>query len=1369
MCSKITAILLADEQAIEKKFIVEIDEILFSLHQQDFYQLKSKIASISGSFYERNKEDGEKWTKNITLGLSVQSDESVSDNANRFLDITITKAETVNVHSRWNVGHRKNRLYNDDITEINVVVQPLDIIANLDELTHFMPIFVALRGSSSETYDRVQPSGSDLPLVHILCSGFRIFLPCLNESGESPDVLIIKINNLHVTPTAVNNLIRSQILRPDIHSKACSLGILDLAGSKIEDRQYQVFVKGVSVSTSNWDGIAALINEKTVIESYDNPAFEWNNLENGPKSPNFKLNTIFKDSTFSFIYAPCIKFKQTLVAGTAMEFNCVNDMNIEMTLKELALFIAMGECMKKISSVFQPSATVESTTPSDKKDSSHQDDLVDIFPHYEKRKTFEKKSIDDSGVESISQSNRPYERRLWKKKTSIGLASGEDLKNVPFEFTFTSSKFKLRFSSEHGDDVLMVLDTPNVFITQDKYEKSVNLSLHDLFVMYGMEKIFSTRDGAADSSGIKPSLIRIKLSEKSVRSTDCDVQIKRPISIEFSHDKLIKIFRLMELLSENLILKKPEKLADLPIDKKVRKFDIIKSHLHNIRMFSFNTNQIVLNVKSVEYNFKLALSELRGKLKAFDRPEKIEASGEIVHMMLLNRSKIILHPLSAQAKVKIVQEYWKKDPMVHMNINSNFVRVDLGWDAVQDVQVCRKMFEEVLSKRNRVESFVEIDPAPSAQSTIPLPLEYFVNSSHSTVEHFQDDLRSGAFQFVETSSLRDLPLPYQIQIIDNEIGVICWRYPLPRALHKIKIFPVPFQTANQVTIICKIEFYSQLKSQFEEFCDFTLTENETKLLDLKGNRPSAEVWRIKIPRVLLKRDSDDEDEGGDYEFQMHPKVLVACLRIDSYYVSNAIPNLDVLIDVSHAEVNIINKMEPAEKLPEIVQNYQLMDDRGKEHEAGRIVMKSLKVFGQLFDESYNNFEFDSTVAAEVVDYGCGNLVPLIDDFRLKALVDLHHGDVNLSLMTEKIALKYSPSILHSVLMTKKIWEQHFTERAEKQLILHTKFVICNNTSSPVGINQFQTNEMICLMPQSFVLYHFRTDKLEQKLQFCVCVRGAWSLKTTPIYIQQDGVEFVKLEDNQYFVVTIKSLTNYQRQIIIDGTVMIFNMTKEIFRMQYKRYDKDIDAPDKSEAMEFDLDAHRSGSVFGTCLTDSQQSIRLRMVKNDKKVFSGEIPLREIVVNNKPWLVKVPSMASCGFTSYWVRIVRETKNEISRVLVMIWPMFVTKSLLPMNATAHEAAQDQSHVIIGCGATRELDLCGTHEDEHELLLKGNYAMLDDDQAKVTLSYKLINRNSFFKIPDEFSDINKAIEKLEVKLDEKWPCAKDEEVSWLILEIV
>jgi len=1345
-------ILLADKLDIHKKFILELDELLFSLHQQDFYQLKSKVASITGSFYEL---DGINWNKNLTLGLSVQSEENVADNACRFLDVTVTKAETVNVHSKWNIGHKKNRLSNDDITEINVILQPLDVIGNMDELLHFMPIFVALNsGKKRQVEKRQERAGTELPLIHIRCSGIRVFLPCLNGSkSDSPDVVIIRIGELRVTPTAQNNLLRNQILRPDIHSKAYSLGILDIAGSKIEDRQYQLIVKGVTLSTSNWDGIAALINEKTIIQSYDNPAFEWNNLENGPKSPSFKLNNIFKDSTFSFIYAPCMRFKQTLIAGTAMEFNCINDMTIDITMKEMALLSNAGERIGRISKTFQSNDSEPKESELKNDESLQEDEGI----HFEKRKTFEKKSLDDSGVESISQSNQ---KRLWRKKPSLGTGPSEI--DIPFEFTFTSSNFNIKcLSGEDNDVVMMVFDTPNVYVTQDKYEKSLNLSLHDLSVTLECkdekEMIFSTKEGEADSSGIKPSLIRIKYVEKSTKHTDLDIQIKRPIAIELSHGKLIRFQQLSHLLQSHMIVQKKQKL-ELPINGKLRKFDIIKAYLRGLKTISVGTNQMMVNVKAPEYDFKLSVSNVKGKLRVYERPEKIEASCELVHLLLLNKSKMILHPLSVQAKAKIVQEYWKKDPLIHVNINSNFVKLDVGPDLIKDAVLCRKMFSGVLHG-------YEAERACNGNSNvdlIPLASTTFQNHTQTTVEHFQDDLRSGAFQFVETSSMRDLPLPYQIQIIDKDVGVICWRYPLPRALHKIKIFPVPFHTSNQVRIVCKIEFYSQLKSQFEEFCDFTLTENETKMLDLKQKRPSAEVWRIKIPRVLLKRDSDSEDEGSDYEFQMHPKVLVACLRIDSYYVSSSIPNLDVFVDVSHIELNVFNKMDKFETMPEVIKHSNLMDDRGKEHEAVKVMLNEVNVLGHFFDENYENFELSGVLGAEVVDYGCGNLVPVVENFKLKALVDLHDSDINLNLITDKMHFRYSPSVGHSLIATKKLWEDNLITCSNKQLILHSKYVVCNNTSYPIGMNQSQTNEMICLMPNTSVLYSFRTDKISQTLQLCICIRGTWTGKTAPIQVHRnDGVEFVKMEENQFFIVTISSITSFQKKITIDGQVAIFNMTKELFRVQYKRYDKDIDTPDKGEAQEFDLEGHKNSSVYGTSLADSQQSIRLRLVTSDKKGYSGEIPLREIVVNNKPWLVKVPSMAKCGFTSFWVRIVRQVVNEqVSRVLVMIWPMFMTKSLLPIDIAAIE--QDESFAIIGKGQVRELDVNGTHEDEHELLLKGNFMSAEGKDPTVTLSYKLINRNAFFKIADEYSDVNKAVEMLETKADQPWPSSKDDEVS-------
>lgn len=1350
---------------MQKKLVFELEEILFSLHHQDFYQMKSKIAGICGTLFQRVNSDAD-WIKNKTLSLNVQLEENISDNANRFLDLTITKAETSNVHAKWNIGHKRNRLSNDDITEINVIMQPLSIVFNFDELVSFAPIFVAF----SSTKKKSEPSsgrrctaGSDLPLLYVKCNSLTVFLPCLSGNNLLSDVLIVKLNELRITPTALNNLLRNQILRPDIHSKAYSLGILDLAGSKIEDRQYQLMVKGVSLSTSKWDKIDALLNEKEIIQSYENPALEWNNLENGPKPPNFELKTIFKDSTFSFIYAPAIKFKDTLIAGKAAEFNCVNDMNIDVSLDEIALFMNFAD---------KANTTLQMLNPKVQADLKEEGSLKsERTPEKktENRKSHEKKSFDDSGVESISHSNQIAARRLWRKQKSMSFA--EEEAETPFEMTFTSSMFNIKCSHEN-DNIQFVFDTPNIYLTKDRFEKSTKLSLHDMKITLEDDTerfvIFATREGECDVSGISPSLIRIKLTEKALKNNDCDVQIKRPLLFQMSHEKLFKIQDLQRRLIGKVSSKNPSKYSSTPMNPKIRKIDSFKSHFHNFKTCNIATSQIVFKTHSCDYNLKIAASHVKSRFRVFERPEKIEMNTEVENFMAFDDGNIVVHPLNVQMKVKIAQEYWKKDPLIYININCGFLKIDFRPELIKDVLLCQKMFEQVL-KRNENNEIDCVNVKNNSSELIELQSKHYENRRNISVEHFQDDLRSGAFQFVETSSLRDLPLPYQIQIVDNEIGVICWRYPLPRALHKIKIFPVPFQTANQVSIICKIEYFCPLKSQFVEFCDFKLTENETKVLDLKENRPFAEVWRIKIPKVFLKRDSDDEEDESDYEFQMHPKVLVACLRIDSYYVANAVPSIAALFKMSHIEVNIFNKQLESEDLPDAIKNFNILAVGPKEHEAIKVSLESLQVLGHFFDEKFENIEVDSFLKVDIIDYSFENLTPLVEKFRLKALLNLHHDDININLMSEKANLKYSPSICHSVLVTKRIWEYHLmmsVEKNKKTMIINSKYVICNNTSYPVGIGQAQSNEMICLLPQSCSLYSFRTDKKDQALQLCVCINGAWTHKTEPIFLHKEGIEYLKMEPDQYFCVTTKQITNFQRKITIDGQVQVFNMTKEIFKLQYKRYDKDtVDSPDKCESQEFELHEYNNCSVFGTCLIDSHQSIRLKLIATEMKGFSGEIPLREIVANNKPWLVKVPSTRTGGFNSFWVRIIRQTFNcEIQRVLVVIWPMFMVKSLFPYNIIAHEPKSNQNFVIAGCGEVCELDVFGTHEDEHELTIKGNTLSSSDgvDDPKVTLSYKLINRNSFFRIPDEFSDIQKACEMLESHSDEVWPKKTDSEVS-------
>lgn len=53
----------------------------------------------------------------------------------------------------------------------------------------------------------------------------------------------------------VENPIQRKPIREDIYTKACQLRIIHTPGSEIEDRQYELLFKNISIGTGNWKEI----------------------------------------------------------------------------------------------------------------------------------------------------------------------------------------------------------------------------------------------------------------------------------------------------------------------------------------------------------------------------------------------------------------------------------------------------------------------------------------------------------------------------------------------------------------------------------------------------------------------------------------------------------------------------------------------------------------------------------------------------------------------------------------------------------------------------------------------------------------------------------------------------------------------------------------------------------------------------------------------------------------------------------------------------------------------------------------------------------------------------------------------------------
>lgn len=145
-------------------------------------------------------------------------------------------------------------------------------------------------------------NNNNLPLAYLDCNGLRIVLLSseLPEIRRHHDVCIIEIESINLVPTAENPICRVPI-RPDIYQHAAQTRILNVPGSEIEDRQYQLNINSLSVNTGLWSEFSLLLSRDTNIISSlhtmnENPALEWNNLEGGRNSliPNLSLLPIIQ-------------------------------------------------------------------------------------------------------------------------------------------------------------------------------------------------------------------------------------------------------------------------------------------------------------------------------------------------------------------------------------------------------------------------------------------------------------------------------------------------------------------------------------------------------------------------------------------------------------------------------------------------------------------------------------------------------------------------------------------------------------------------------------------------------------------------------------------------------------------------------------------------------------------------------------------------------------------------------------------------------------------------------------------------------------------------------------------------------------------
>ena len=215
------------------------------------------------------------------------------DKSHGFITVTFTRALRKNVKKRMkrmaqegfgteegssSSSSRSALVY---LNELCVNLQPCDVVVNCPVLSHVIKVYTWRCQPPSGEPDRPMKTPSKdiesdsldgqpvmpwltadiLPLIYINTSNLRMLVPACNpdvtagnvqgevSTDRSPqDVCVVHLRALTLTPIADNPLPRI-VLEKEVYRRAMHAGITQQPGSEVEDRQYQLDVAGLSLST----------------------------------------------------------------------------------------------------------------------------------------------------------------------------------------------------------------------------------------------------------------------------------------------------------------------------------------------------------------------------------------------------------------------------------------------------------------------------------------------------------------------------------------------------------------------------------------------------------------------------------------------------------------------------------------------------------------------------------------------------------------------------------------------------------------------------------------------------------------------------------------------------------------------------------------------------------------------------------------------------------------------------------------------------------------------------------------------------------------------------------------------------------------
>ncbi|XP_076165604.1 vacuolar protein sorting 13B isoform X1 [Ptiloglossa arizonensis] len=1413
------------ETASSLKLILELEDIITSLDLQPVYlKLKSKITTTTIFHYTR-APNSSTWDIGEYVGaiLCGREDSLEKGDDSGFLSCTLTRAKSGNVHTRWGTYKRHKTQKKDLMTEttlsanryiseVVVKMQMVDIILPLTIVSKYIQLlkpftcfYQSVEKDTIETFEQnltprltsvASLDNEALPLIYLDFKGLRLMLPASNIMKCKPqhDLLMLQLDGIRITPHAENPICRTP-LRLDIYQLAAQANILSIPGSAVEDRQYQINIKNICANTTTWKNYQMSINKK-MSQSYlytmnENPALEWNKLGHGSSlEQQFSTLSLLSKFDLCLIIAPPVLFKPDItVCGSAVEVNCITDIEVTINLDQIQLISILNNEFRNLllGNFEQQKSTTASSTTSYKVPST----MGSI-----KQITWTKQSSDD--IDFTKDSGIDFETSSLNS-TIVGKPPLQETSSVllPFEFLVNCGKITFvlydiqKATTEYEVDIneieedesesqkqplfYIMINQPNIYFSQQHPSQKIQILCFDMTMALGEKenqelisiptekdfKVFmiETKNGDLHpDTGIPPSFVTMKYEKTLGKNSQFSIDMGRPTKIYFSLSRLSQIYVMQNKILACFI-NQHETISSEQFDD-VKVFPVRKLKKLNWPDLNISTKQVVLSLKTdsgAEIIISLAL--LSGNISSLLRPDRIYSNTSIdsfIISAILNKNiKVLLNPWCCNITVCLLWEPWQNAdsiPQIQIQAESDSLYLDFGPEQI-------KIIKNVMDDCQLLLDEMTTSPSKCKNNEKQIIL--------STEQHYKDDLKAGAFQFVNGNA-DELPFPYQVIFFTYPQQSMAWRYPQPRTLTRIHVSPVPFETLNAASayvdkVPCALEYWSDCHMSYQRYTDFYLSETDSYRLELPEKAPAravACIWRV----VLLSSSNRPLSKTI-----LSARVFAACLRIDSYFNSSIIPNIQAALNIGAIHISIYNHVntDMYSNLQPPLKHYTLKGTipemqcfMALEHK------EAIFVFNRWIDGSML-IDISGIFSVHVLDYGHLTMQEILDPLEARFQLSLS-DKTDISLTCSPFSLKLGPTIAHTLAVSAHLWFK-FLEEDNKNMILFTRYVVANDSNVSFLFGQSGTGDNILLESRQCTFYSWR--HIGNKMIRIAIEENVW-LWSKPFSVDIDGTQTIEFNNSvtkAAAFVSVTSLSATQKLVTFSGQLIISNQLIDNFEMKLVKYEADIGS--KVTVLK-DVYPISGKSRPPSVILDGNKkmAIRLRFTTMPNLSWTGDIPLQPNAKWGQPWLVKVPWQERGQFLSIWVRVVTQIIQERIKVLAVLSPLYMIRSHLPVPAKVQMDTPSLkislSTMVNGRGERQQLYCPGTFEHFHQLTFQLESGV-STSNPYVPLSYSSVDQRKFFRRP-EIEDIDNILKDLDVENEEtEWPFQGDVIEKWISTE--